>query len=52
MLEAENKASKIALEKRKQSLEMEGLKEQKVNLEKQLKELENKLGKGSPHREE
>ena len=52
MFEAENEASKTALEKRKQSLEVEGLREQKVNTEKQLEELKKKLGKGSLHREE
>ena len=52
MFEAENEASKTALEKRQQSLGVEGLRQQKTDLEKQLKELEKKLGKGSPHREE
>ena len=52
MFEVENEASKTTLERRKQTLEVDGLREQKADLEKQLKELEKKLGKGSPHREE
>ena len=52
MFEAESEASRIALERRKQTLEVDGLREQKADLEKQLKELDKKLSKGSPHREE
>ena len=52
MFEAEKEASKIALGRRKQTMEVEGLREEKEELEKQLKELEKKLGKGSPHHEE
>lgn len=51
MFECEKEGSKVALENRKRSLEVEGLMEQKVSLEKQLEELEKKLGKGG-HREE
>jgi chaperonin cofactor prefoldin len=52
MFEAEKEASKTALETRKQTLEVERLRDEKADLEKHLKELEKKLGKGSPHREE
>ena len=52
MFEDENEASRAALEKRKQSLEVEKLREQHVNLVKQLKELEERVTKGTPHHEE
>ena len=52
MFDAENEASKTAMERRKQTLGVDKLREQKEDLEKQLKELEMKLGKASPHREE
>ena len=52
MFEAENESSKTAMERRKQTLGVDKLREQKEDLEKQLKELEMKLGKASPHREE
>lgn len=52
MFAAENEASVVALEKQKQSLRVDELREKQAELAKQLDELEKRLTNASPHHEE
>ena len=52
MFKAENEASVVTLERKKQSLKVEELRQQETKLAKQLEKLDKKLANSIPNHEE